>query len=351
MIEMRSVKGDNVIDNKIKCFAVLVLLIAGIFTVSFCTKAQANLEEEAEISQSEAVKIVEEAGYEVPYTVDISLEEDIIGRTIWQIFWQNESKDKKYLFEVDAKTGEIVTFLVPPKDDEPSITDENEAVRTALNYLKGTEQIEVPEEIIQNDSYEVTNPEFIIKGWRIRFDEKVKGLDIRNSHIIIEISEAGDVIYYLDQWQGIDPGDLSKNDVISETEAIKKAKEWVNTKAPGRIEKIVGTATGKETELVIERPIPYLEEGDVSEKEPTLLYRVYFTREDSYVAVQIDAHTGEYLGMSRTRSWPRDAIEEEYGEKSDGSNNLQSAAVIGVVAGAIIIAGVSLHKYKKQKES
>ncbi len=326
--------------------SIVALLTVVIICTSALSNARADVSDISDdvITLIDAVEIIEEAGFQVPDNAQHNRRVDRTGRDLWFISWGQQ--DAVYTVEIDAVTGEIVCIVAPPQSEERLINNADEAISIALQRLNDIKNVDIPD-ILYDLSPEITEPIWIIRGWRIKWYQQVSGIPA-GGHIIAEISTSGEIVCYVKIWLDIDETTITTRDVIGNENAIKSAERWIASDAPSLVYLRAQTTEKTTSELYI--GIPY---HDPEETErsfvPVLMYNVNFILMEYFVTVQIDAGTGEYLGMTTTRSWPVD-IHEHAHYDDPGSNNraveIAGLIVIGLVIG--ITCSIIVMKKKHQ---
>lgn len=323
---------------------------------------EGNEDQELNVSLSDLLDIVEGAGYDPTDEANISLNERDLGYE-WRIGWSEG--ESSYWFEVDGNDGEIVNVDLPANTTAvgySEVEDVSEVALEEVNKIKGTD---LPEELFTEEpDIKEEDPTFVEEGWRLEWkqekeidtdglitsDEAIESarekalsneylfsLDRSKYRSYLEESPVAPELIEAFEDEGYEVGEdavLSEDDgdwwIIEDEKLVYRIEvedEELNIYTNElffRYQELIRSATRNETELVIEPPNLHFGEREFSEEmveidgrevykevrsgwmgEYTLLYRVNFIYEESTgkrIQIQVDAESGEYLGMRVPRS-------------------------------------------------
>jgi len=254
------------------------------------------------ISQSEALNIVEEMGYELISEAKVKLVEDLrVGTVYWEI--GGGGADSPYLFIIGANDGRIILISPPIKVSdnwEYTVTSEN-AVDIAREIVRNITRIEVPQQIERTAAIvEKRERDFLGEIYSVTWNQELNGIPVAGSHLTINLLPSGELAHFTNYWQELD---IDTDHSVTSDEAIEAAQMIASSEdfhdgLRARIER----ADEINTELSIERPIRYLDWSKPIVGEYELIWAVSFIdSEGGTVRVQISAHSNEYVGMDATR--------------------------------------------------
>lgn len=258
------------------------------------------------ISQSEALNIVEEMGYELISEAKVKLVEDLrVGTVYWEI--GGGGTDSPYLFIIGANDGRIILISPPIKVSdnwEYTVTSEN-AVEIAREIVRNITRIEVPEQV-ERTAPIVERREIYFLGetysdtYSVKWIQELNGIPVVGSHITIHLLPSGGIAHFTNYWQELD---IDTDYSVTSDEAIEAAQMIASSEDfPDGLRARIERADEINTELRIERPIRYLDWSKPIVGEYELIWAVSFIdSEGGTVRVQISAHSNEYVGMDATR--------------------------------------------------
>ena len=254
------------------------------------------------ISQSEALNIVEEMGYELASEAKVRLIEDLrVGTVYWEI--GGGGADSPYLFIIGANDGRIVHLSPSIKVSENweyIVTSEN-AVDIAREAVRNITRIEVPEQIERTAPIvERREIYFLGETYSVKWIEELNGIPVVGSHITIHLLPSGGIAHFTNYWQELD---IDTDSSVTSDEAIEAAHMVASSDDfPDGLKARIERADEINTELSIERPIRYLDWSKPIVGEYELIWAVSFIdSKGGYIRVQISAHSNEYVGMDATR--------------------------------------------------
>ncbi len=219
------------------------------------------------------------------------------NKTYWEISWEGGLVRVK----VDASTGEIIGMgdhrEVGNEVPCETVSEENVATIALENVRRITD---IPDGLGEPAVRTDDDGNFVLL-WK----QYVDSIPVRGGFINARLDKCGNLVSFRKVWHGIS---VDVNPEITDKEAMDIARaEGLNLSDV--LKKRVENADNVYTELVIGRPFNLLDRDKPIYGDRTLFWSVTF--EDvqmtlkgpiiSMVAIQVDAHSGEVVGMDYTK--------------------------------------------------
>ena len=249
------------------------------------------------ISYDATMDMLQKVGYSLPSDCNANLISDQGWNKIyWAISWKGHVYAK-----VDAFTGEIIGIddyrNVSNEVPCETVSEENVATITLENMKRITD---VPDGLGEPDVRTDDDGNFVLL-WK----QYINNVPVRGGFINARLDKCGNLVSFRKVWHGIS---VDVNPEITDKEAMDTARaEGLNLSDV--LKKRVENADNVYTELVIGRPFNLLDRDKPIYGDYTLFWSVTF--EDvqmtlkgpiiSMVAIQVDAHSGEVVGMDYTK--------------------------------------------------
>jgi len=243
------------------------------------------------ISQDTAVQIIKEKGFQ-PKDARIRLmEAKDWGKIYWEIKWYEKNIVS---FKIDADNGEIIgmdNFGCYEKDIK-NVTANN-AVEIALQKLEAF--IDIPENLGEA-SLEIKNITYG-KIFSIIWKQEMEGIPVENGFLKVKMDPAGNILSFRKIWHSID---IIIAPTIKKEEAIDISK-GISKELPEILQERIEKAKKIDARLVIKRPTNFLNKSKPVYEDYSLLWCVVFSNSEGAVEIQIDAHSGEWVGIDFTK--------------------------------------------------
>jgi len=249
------------------------------------------------ISYDAALDMLQKVGYSPPGDCNANLINDHgWNKTYWEISWEG-----LVCVKVDAATGEMIGMSDhrDVRNEVPCETvSEGNAATIALENMKRI--TDVPDGLDEPDVRTDDDGHFVLL-WK----QYIDSVPVRGGFVNAELDRCGNLVSFRKVWHDVNV-DVSPR--IADEEAMDIARaEGLNL--PDVLKKRVANADNVYAELVIGRPSSPLDRDKPIYGDYTLLWSVTF--EDvqmtlkgpvtSAVAIQVDAHSGEVVGMDYTK--------------------------------------------------
>ncbi len=250
------------------------------------------------ISYNVTLDILRNVGYSPPGDCNANLINDHgWNKTYWEISWEKGLVHAK----VDASTGEIIgmgDYRDVRKEVPCETVSEGNAATIALENIKRI--TDIPDGLSEPDVRTDDDGDFVLL-----WTQYIDSVPVRGGFINAKLDKCGNLVSFRKVWHGINvdviPGITDENAVdIARAEGLN---------LPDVLKKRVENADNVYTELVIGRPSSPLDRNKSLYGDYTLLWSVTF--EDvrmtiegpviSTVTIQVDAHSGEVVGMDCTK--------------------------------------------------
>lgn len=250
------------------------------------------------ISYDVTLDILGNVGYSPPGDCNANLINDHgWNKTYWEISWEGGLVRMK----VDAATGEIIGMsdYRDVRNEVPCETvSEGNAATIALENMKHI--TDVPDGLSEPDVRTDDDGHFVLL-----WTQYIDNVPVKGGFINAKLDKCGNLVSFRKVWHDINV-DVSPG--IPDEKAVDMAKaEGLNL--PDVLKKRVANADKVYAELVIGRPFNLIDRDKPIYGDYTLLWSVTF--EDvqitlrgpviSTVAIQVDAHSGEVVGMVYTK--------------------------------------------------
>lgn len=256
---------------------------------------------DTEVSKTEAIKVIEKIGYKPNNPEFVLIRDYALSKIYWEIDWAEA--ENSLFFDIDAFTGEILGIFdsstYQSKPEEVSLENASEIARKKIEEI-GEFPAQAGEPSVER--LEEKDGEVF---YRIFWEQKIEGIPVDRGFMSVTIDPAGNIRYFSKYWQNIT---IDTKPKITEEEAIEIAGQKAPLiDLPELLRERINLAENVYADLVIKKPFHPLDKGEPLYGEYSLIWEVIFENVEggleptvSFMALSIDAHSGELVGMDYT---------------------------------------------------